>query len=437
MRPQRIVVIAALFVAVAVVAVILLGSSGSYKVTARFPEAGQMVKGGLVEVGGRPVGKIDDIKLSDDGVAEVVMNLTDDEVKPLRDCTRAEIRAVGLVSVTNRFVELTPCARGNEIPDGGTLEMEQTKGIVDLDQLLNTFTAKTRTRLQDIIAEFAKGLQKPTTTQLNRSLYYFDPALFQTTELLQELTLDQHALEEFVVSGAKASRALARRPDALRGAIANTSRTLAQVAAKRQALGDALDRSPAVFNQTTRTLRALQGTLPDVNSVLRGLRPAAPQLSALLRELPPVVDDALPTFDAVQKLLPKARKALAPIPALAVDAVPAFGEARLALKEAQPIGTNLRPFVPDLLAGFLQGFTGTTGAYYDANGHISRISFNFGSAGLPGLLPAPPDGGISTDGGVEYGLTNRCPGAAAEPAADGSNPFVPPGDICDPKQSPK
>jgi phospholipid/cholesterol/gamma-HCH transport system substrate-binding protein len=169
--------------------------------------------------------------------------------------------------------------------------------------------------------------------------------------------------------------------------------------------------------------------------VLRGLRPAAPQLSALLRELPPVIDDALPTFNAVQKLLPKARKALAPIPALAVDAVPAFQEARATLKAAAPIATNLRPYVPDLLAGFLQGFTGSTSGYYDANGHISRISFNFGSAGLPGLIPALP-GGAST-GKVQYGLLNRCPGAAAEPAADNSNPFAQDKSICDPGENPK
>ncbi len=436
MQRSRILAIAGLLVAVTVVAVILLGGGSSYTVTARFPEAGQMVKGGLVEVGGRPVGNIKDIKLSDDGVADVVMSLTKDEVKPITDCTRAEIRAVGLVSVTNRFVELTPCAGGKKIPDGGTLDMAHTKGIVDLDQLLDTFTTKTRTRLQDIIAEFAKGLQKPTTTQLNRSLKYFDPALAQTAALGQELTLDQHALEQLVTSAGVAARAVAAQPDALRGAIANTSRTLAQVSARRAALGDVLDRAPAVFGQTRTTLRNLQRSLTDVNPVLRGLRPAAPELSGLLRDLPPVVHDALPTFAAVQKLLPKARAALQPIPGLAVEAVPAFGEVRDLLRQALPIATNLRPYVPDLVAGFFQGFTGTTGAYYDANGHISRISFNFGSAGLPGLIPAPP-GGASLNGGVEYGLTNRCPGAATEAAADGSNPWTDSGVSCDPKESPK
>jgi len=434
-QASRIAAVAGLVVAIALVAVILLGGNGnSYVVTARFPEAGQMVKGGLVEVGGRPVGKIKDIKLSDDGVAEIVMNLTKDEVKPLRSDTRAEIRAVGLASVTNRFVELTPGRVGKEIPDGGTLGMNQTKGIVDLDQLLNTFSTKTRTRLQDIIGEFARTLKQPTTGQLNRSLYYLDPALFQTTELAKELTLDQAALEQLVVAGGTTARALARRPDALRSSIAQTSQTLGQIADRRETFGDSLERSPAVFNQTTRTLRGLQASLPDVNAVLRGLRPAAPQLSALLRELPPVVDDALPTFDAVQKLLPKARAALAPIPELAKEAVPAFGEARDTVKTAAPIASNLRAYVPDLVSGFLQGFTGTTSGYYDANGHISRISFNFGSVGLPGLTGTPPAGAL---GNVEYGLTSRCPGAAAEPAQDNSNPWVPEGIDCDPKQSPK
>jgi phospholipid/cholesterol/gamma-HCH transport system substrate-binding protein len=437
MERSRIVAIAALVVGLAVVSVILLGGGGdSYQVTVRFPEAGQMVKGGQVEVGGRPVGKIKELKLGDDGVAEVVMNLTDDEVKPLKDCTRAEIRAVGLVSVTNRFVELRPCATGRDIPDGGVLPLNQTKGIVDLDQLLDTFTEKTRGRLQTVIAEFAKGLQQPTTGQLNKALYYFDPALYQTTALGQELTLDQHALEQLVTTAATTVHALARRPDALRSAIAQTSQTLGQVADHRAAFADTLDRAPAVFNQTTRTLRSLQNTLPDVNPVLRGLRPAAPQLAGLLRELPPIIDDALPTFTAVQKLLPKARAALAPIPELAKEAVPAFGEALQVLKEAAPIASSLRPYVPDLLAGFFQGFTGTTGGYYDANGHFSRISFNFGSVGIPGLIPAQP-GGL-TSGKVQYGLTSRCPGAAAEPAADGSNPFPGlPKDVCDEGQNPK
>jgi phospholipid/cholesterol/gamma-HCH transport system substrate-binding protein len=242
--------------------------------------------------------------------------------------------------------------------------------------------------------------------------------------------------KQLVTAAGTTAQAIAVDPGALRGSLANTSQTLAQVARERAALGDSLERAPAVFNQTTNTLRNIQLSLPDVNAVLRGLRPAVPQLSGLLRELPPVIDDALPTFDAVQKLLPKARRALAPIPELSKTAVPAFGEARQVVKEAAPIATNLRPYIPDMLAGFLQGFTGTTAGYYDANGHFSRISFNFGSTGLPGLIPAPP-GGAGLGGGVQYGLTNRCPGAAVEAAADGSNPWSDGTKLCDPGQNPK
>jgi phospholipid/cholesterol/gamma-HCH transport system substrate-binding protein len=83
----------------------------------------------------------------------------------------------------------------------------------------------------------------------------------------------------------------------------------------------------------------------------------------------------------------------------------------------------------------MNGFGGTTGSYYDANGHYARISFQSNAYSLEGilsLLPVPP----STPGltGYRRGVVARCPGAAAQPAPDRSNPWVVPG--CNPEDSP-
>ncbi len=51
--------------------VVLLGGGDSYKVTAEFENASQLVGGEQVVVGGVPVGGVTDIALGDDGQALV------------------------------------------------------------------------------------------------------------------------------------------------------------------------------------------------------------------------------------------------------------------------------------------------------------------------------------------------------------------------------
>ena len=78
-----------------------------------------------------------------------------------------------------------------------------------------------------------------------------------------------------------------------------------------------------------------------------------------------------------------------------------------------------------VMAGLANGFGGTTSGYYDANGRYTRISFQSsaysldGLASLPGAAPTVP--GLT---GYRRGLTDRCPGAATQPAPDRSNPIV-------------
>ena len=95
-------------------------------------------------------------------------------------------------------------------------------------------------------------------------------------------------------------------------------------------------------------------------------------------------------------------------------------------KDALPIAAELRPYTPDLIGGLFDGFGGNTGGYYDANGHYARISFQssaYSGTGLASLLPLPDH----TDGlvGFRKDVNRRCPGAATQALADGSNPYVP------------
>src|SRR3954469_5233343 len=84
----RVLAGAAVLLAALVVAILLFTGGGGYSVTADFVNAGQLVKGSEVRVAGAAVGTVDEIDVSQDGMAEVTFSVNDDYA-PLRRGTRA------------------------------------------------------------------------------------------------------------------------------------------------------------------------------------------------------------------------------------------------------------------------------------------------------------------------------------------------------------
>ena len=427
--------LAALIVAGVVVVLVLLGSDGEYKVSARFQDAGQLVNGNQVQVAGRPVGTITKLRLTDDNHAEVVMKITDRAYRPLPEGTVATIRQVGLGGVANRYVELSPGpAGGTTLRNGATLRTNQTQGIVDLDQVLNALDQPTRTRLQTIIRQSAHAFAG-NSGHANRALGYLNPALTQTAGLADELASDQVALERLIrTSGEVAAAVGARTPDLEQG-VANTATALSAVAGERAALEDSLARAPFVLGRALPTLRRLRRTLVVVRPALREARPVALPLARVLRALPSAARNSTPVVRELRRLLPDLRRTLVAFVPLARELVPTINQTVQAARGMLPIFRGLRIYAPDLVSGLYLGFGGVSGGYYDANGHYARIAANFGASAISGLGSLLPIPGVP--GTVEYrtGLTARCPGAAAEPAPDGSNPWVADASLCNPAHS--
>jgi len=88
------------------------GGGSSYRVKAVFDNAGQLLPGNQVRVGGQPVGTISDIALDDQANAVVTMDV-DDTVGPLHQGTTATIRATSLSGIASRYVSLKPGPNSN------------------------------------------------------------------------------------------------------------------------------------------------------------------------------------------------------------------------------------------------------------------------------------------------------------------------------------
>src|SRR5215204_830417 len=107
MTIARGVAAAALVLAIVLIAVLLFRGASTHQYTLLFQNAGQLVKDDDVQVGGRRIGSVRDIRLTDDNHAAVKI-VVQEPYAPLREGTDATIRLTSLSGIANRYVALVP-----------------------------------------------------------------------------------------------------------------------------------------------------------------------------------------------------------------------------------------------------------------------------------------------------------------------------------------
>ncbi|MHB8692690.1 MAG: MlaD family protein [Solirubrobacteraceae bacterium] len=433
-----------LLAAVVAVGAVLLSGGASYVVHAQFQDAGQLVSGDLVTVGGHQVGSVGSISLSAHGLADVELDLSDPTVTPLRTGSVATIGQLSLTGVANRFVNLDP-GPGQAIPNGGTLPATETHGIVDLDTVLDSLTPKVRHSLQLVLQTGAYFVKQPTIANLNQLAAYLNPAFSQATQLGSELVADRAALSRLVSSSGQLAQRLAGNSANLGGAVTSAAGALRQVASQRLALADSLVRAPSVLNQGRRVLADTNYALGAIDPTLTALLPVAPRAATLLRLVLPFGRDLVPTLNQIHALFPGAERALKGVVPVAQKGVPALNSLALALTKSLHILAGNRPYAPDAVAGFFNGVGGAQTASYDANGHYihSRLVLEPGGGGLglAGLLSILGRATVKLPAlsGGRIGLLAPCPGGGGPTAADLTNPWTNPvtakgvGQLCKPQ----
>jgi phospholipid/cholesterol/gamma-HCH transport system substrate-binding protein len=425
--------VAVTLAAVALAGVVLFGGASSYTITARFINAGQLVKGNPVHTGGVPIGSVAGIEITRDGQAEVELRIEDDHA-PLRAGTRARIRQLSLSGIANRYVELTlPPAGRAEIADGGRIGTDHTTTAVDLDELFNTLDPKTRKALQGFFKGSANQF-RGRGEQARAGLRYLNPALATSSRLFGELTRDQPVLERFLVDSSRLVTALADRRDDLAALIGNLNDTTRALGSEKAALAESIERLPPFMRRANTTFVNLRATLDDVDPLVDASKPVARELGPFLEQARGFARDARPTIRDLSRTvrrrgrdndLVELMRSVPPLADIALDRKErflspggrrvsvgevdgAFPETVRALARGTPeIGLG-RAYAMDFL-GWFDDFS-TTGPGFDALGAVARFHASFAEH-LPEPSPGP----------VRQGQYRRCPGAAEARASDGSN----------------
>jgi phospholipid/cholesterol/gamma-HCH transport system substrate-binding protein len=447
----RMAAIAAVITACALAALLLFAGAGGggYTVKARFINASQLVEGNHVDIGGTKAGLVEGFELTPDGQAEVELSI-DDEYAPLRQGTRAVVRASGLTSPSGRYVQLMlppePEA-GGDIPDGGLIDVDSTTTQVDLDQFFNIFDRRTRRALQD----FYKGGQRQYAgrgDQANAGLKYLSPQLAASTRLFEELRHEPPVLERFLVDSSRFVTALAERREDLAALIGNLNSTTRALGSQKAALAEAVGLLPGFMRQANTTYVNLRSTLDELEPFVEASKPVAKRLGPYLDELRPFAREAVPTVRDASALIrsrgpandvTELNRTYPPLVDIALttkqrkvdfgtgpkdvgETRGAFAELTEALNDSAPIVAHGRPYTPDLF-GWFDDFS-HTGAY-DALGSFSRVQTYFNaftvSEGLPDRLLPLSDRAAAFREIAKLHQTKRCPGAAEEAASDGSN----------------
>jgi phospholipid/cholesterol/gamma-HCH transport system substrate-binding protein len=429
--PAAAAAVVALVCAAVAVATVLGGSTAEH-FNLRVANAGQLVKGNLVKVGGFKAGLVESIALASDNQAVIRIKVDDGGVLPLHEGTRAEIRLSSLSSVAGRYVSLLPGPNNKPVlEDGATLAAEDVSAPVELDQLFSVFNEETRRAFRSALRGSAT-IYRGRAAEANRALRALNPALTELATTAHEVGRDDANLERFLVQSASVMTVVAQHDPELDSALRDASTTATALAARRRDLQTALRRAPGAFAQASSTLRRLAPAGRELQTTLRLARPVAPRLATLIRTLGTLLPPARTALASAERLVPLTTRTLRTLPRLSRTAAPAFRQAARALTAVAPIVAGTRPYVPDVVNAFTGSFGGRNFGYYDANGHYGRIRpmVYAGSTQTPGILSSLLGASVAGKSERRHQMA-RCPGAATGPAADGSNPFASPGVPCD------
>lgn len=420
--------IAALAVAVLVLAIVFFGGNGGHRYTLVFQNAGQLVPDNQVLIGGSPVGSVDGIELSEENLAVIEVSVD----QQLHEGTTAVIRATSLSGVANHYVSISPGPNSNpELEDGAELGLASTTTPVDLDQLFNTFPPSVRKGLGDFVKGNA-AIYSGRGEDANEAYKYFGTALNRVGAFASELNADQRLLQQFVVSSARLSGAVAGRGEELTSAISNANTAFGAIAAQNVAFDETLRELAPVMRQANTTFVNLRAALDDVEPFVDAAKPATRDLAPFLAELGPVFSKLVPFTRDLRLTVSRpgsgndAAELLGDLPTVLERASRTFPHAERAIADFQPNLDFFRGYTPDLFnaAGKIGGAAG----YYDGNGHYVRAATAVQNLfEVEGETLSPIAKSEQFDFfGESAAVKRRCPGGAAQPPADGSAPFVDP-----------
>jgi phospholipid/cholesterol/gamma-HCH transport system substrate-binding protein len=269
-----------------------------YEIEAVFHSANNAKEGQPVRIAGVDVGKVVGVEHLKPGTpAAVVRMRIEDRGRPVHKDTTVKIRARMFLE-GNYFLQLEPgTPKAGELENGGVIPIEQTRGPVQLSQVLTALQADTRKNLQTLFAEYSSALEGEGARGYRRSIEYWEDA-YKNSALVQDATrgLEERDLSRYIDSAGRVARGLDRSPEALKSLITDFNTAAGAFAREAGSLEAAIGELP-------RTLRVGRPSLAALNRALPPLRRFAVDLRPSIRESDKTIDVSLPFLRQARRLV--------------------------------------------------------------------------------------------------------------------------------------
>ncbi len=352
-----------------------------YRYTIQFREAGQLAQESDVRVSGVPVGKVKLIEANPKtGYSDVTVQV-DAKYAPIRRDSRVMLRYKTLLGET--YVEITP---GNSsspaVPDGGKLPVRNIRPTVELDEIVQTFDARTRAAFdvwqQDLAAASAGRGQ-----DINDFFAQLPPLVTEATRLLSVLDDNQAGLSTLVSNTGKVFSALSVSSDQLQGLITNTNRVFETTAQRNQQLAQTFVAFPAFERESRLLMERTAEFAETTNPLLRQLAPVAKQLGPTMQALQGFAPELSGLMQGLGPMQTASVKGLPAVDSFLKDATPFFAALDPALTQLNPLFQFLGAY-PGELTAFFANVTAASQAKSASNG----VNTNY----LRSMTPLSPEG---------------------------------------------
>lgn len=260
-------VMAVIFAALALVfSQYRFGSTDAY--SAVFTDASGLKTGDKVRIAGVPVGSVTSVGVGEHNRAEIDFDV--DSTYPLLTSTAATVRYENLVG--DRYLELLegPGA-ATDLPDGGTIPVEQTSPALDLDLLLGGFKPLLRgldpQQINDLSAALLHVLQGQggTLVSLLGSTSSFTNTLADRDELIGDVVTNLNTTLGTIDS----------QGEQFETTIDSLHQLISGLAQDKDPIGDAI---PRIDGAAGDLAGLLQATRPDIQSMIAQANRTATQL---------------------------------------------------------------------------------------------------------------------------------------------------------------
>jgi virulence factor Mce-like protein len=240
--------------------------SHPYTLTANFADAADILNNNEVYMNGTKVGHVGDVSMIS-GLAHVQLVIDDARALPMHSDATAEVRKKNLLGET--YIDLQRGAAATDMGSGGSIAVDRTIPITEIDQVLAIFDPQTVQRVQLLIS----ALGNATTNNgqnLNSEATATDQLLTALNQPAVELSVRKQQVQDIVLGLQKLYSVLADQRLQVRDSFTTWNQVNAQLANQEGAIGATFQQADLLLQNVDSLVTGRGATINRILGQLAG-----------------------------------------------------------------------------------------------------------------------------------------------------------------------